>query len=134
MIDTFIVTISIPATDSLFREACAVFRTPTGSVEVEKYPAKTWRGLDGEVTIRDFIEARLINHFPARRTLWHGSRCVYYHEGAGIVAVVEVDSDHYDGSPDKMRSCGHPKRGDSPGCGEMSCPNYVNKREDSDIA
>jgi hypothetical protein len=104
MIDTFRVSVHVPSTSSLFRDGYMVLTTPTGSVEFEKLPPKAWRDMDNEVTIRDFVEARLINMFPARRTKWHGSRCTFYHEGDGIVATFEVDSDHFDGAPDLTTS------------------------------
>lgn len=94
MIDTFIVTLHVPAEDSLFRQAVMTIQTPTGSVETRQL--EKWRDLDNEVTIRNYVEARLINAFPARRMLWHGSITEYYSEGAGVVAVISVQSDHFD--------------------------------------
>lgn len=99
MIDTFKVTIAIPALSSLFRNGSMVTRTPTGSVEVEPVLPKVWRDLDNEVTIRNYVEHRLIQSFPARKAMWHGSHIEYFNldeETGAIVAIVDVDSDHFD--------------------------------------
>jgi len=101
MIDTFKVTLVIPSPSSLFRNGSMVTRTPTGSVEVEPILPKVWRDLDNEVAVRNYAEHRLIKSFPARKTMWHGSHIEYFNidvETGSIVAIVDVDSDHFDGA------------------------------------
>jgi hypothetical protein len=94
MIDTFRAVVIVPDRSSLFRNANIVILTPTGSVETWEIQPKVWRDLDNEVSVRDYVESRLITMYPGRVDSWHGSRVDTYYEGVGQFAVIEVDCDH----------------------------------------